>query len=75
MVSINTRFLSIIESNKVISRAFMFLRIVVIREIPFAYNTKSCCCVTEQNDENPRGWGKGVCNTPRHTVTGYKDIV
>jgi hypothetical protein len=38
-------------------------------------NTKSCCGMTEQNDEHPRGWVKGVCNTPLHAVTEYTDIV
>ncbi len=28
--------------------------------------TTSACCVTKQIDEDPRGSGKGVCNTPLH---------
>ncbi len=38
-------------------------------------NTKSACCVPEQVDEHPRGWGKGVCNTPLHFITQYADFV
>jgi hypothetical protein len=38
-------------------------------------HTTSACCVLEQNDETPRGWGKGVCNTPLHFITEYTDIV
>ncbi len=29
----------------------------------------------EQTDEHPRGWGKGVCNTPLHAVTQDTDVV
>ncbi len=31
--------------------------------------------VIERNDENPRGWGQGVCNTPLHLPTQYTDFV
>ncbi len=42
---------------------------------PLPNHTTSACCVTKQNDKNPRGWGKGVFNTPLHAVTEYTDIV
>ncbi len=39
------------------------------------HNRTSACCALEQTDEHPRGWGKGVCNTPLHALTQYTDVV
>ncbi len=49
---------------------------LILHDFPFQLrDTNSACCVIEQNDKNPRGWGKGVCNTPLHFITEHTDIV
>ncbi len=57
------------------SRAYAIRPTMRSRNTRMSYHAKSACCVLEQNDGNPRGSVKGVCNTPLHAVTQYTDFV